>query len=541
MQALLDADDNAGTFLLQSPLESALAVDERSEVRAEHADTEVGTTIGRYKLLEKIGEGGFGVVYMAEQLQPIKRRVAFKILKPGMDSRQIIARFEAERQALALMEHPNIAKVYDAGATDRGRPYFVMELVRGVAITEYCDGRGMPTEDRLRLFAVACAGIQHAHQKGIIHRDIKPNNILVTTNGDDPVPKIIDFGIAKATQGRLTDKTLFTNFRQFIGTPAYMSPEQAQLSAVDVDTRSDIYSMGVLLYELLTGSTPLDSDSLKQSSFEELCRRIREEEPAKPSTRVNRLTISDQKTLVRDRRTQFSTIATELRGDLDWIVMKAIEKDRSRRYASASELQSDVERYLYGQPVAAAAPSSIYLMSKFIRRNRNWLTIGAMMVGVLITATAVSVSQAIRANNNLVLADRRAADALEAESRAKAARNEASAAESRERDQRVRAEQLKYSADMMVAQNALESADLPRCKEVLEAHIPDPGEADLRGWEWHFLFSALNISSKMADCGARFIDGLAVSNDGNSIAVSCKKSVVSKQDGRSENKRYSVG
>src|SRR5213594_4271473 len=301
-----------------------------------------GMVIGRYKLLQQIGEGGMGVVYMAEQEEPIRRRVALKIIKLGMDTRSVIARFEAERQALALMDQPNIAKVFDAGATDTGRPYFVMELVRGVPITKYCDEYKLSMRERLDLFSKVCQAIQHAHQKGIIHRDIKPSNILVTLHDGVPVPKVIDFGIAKATQGRLTDHTLFTAFEQFIGTPAYMSPEQAVLTSLDIDTRSDIYSLGVLLYELLTGRTPFDGKELLMSGLDEMRRTIREEEPLRPSTRLSAITPEELTVTAKRRSADPPKLVLSLRRDLDWVVMKCLEKDRTRRYETASNLAADL-------------------------------------------------------------------------------------------------------------------------------------------------------------------------------------------------------
>jgi serine/threonine protein kinase len=367
----------------QPPL-AGLETDERPG--AELSDEERRhARIARYKLLQRLGEGGCGVVYMAEQQEPVRRRVAVKVIKLGMDTKNVIARFEAERQALAMMEHPNIARVLDAGATETGRPYFVMELVRGVRITEFCDQRQLDIRQRLDLFIQICHAIQHAHQKGIIHRDIKPSNILVTLHDGVPVPKVIDFGIAKATEGRLTDNTLFTAYDQFVGTPAYMSPEQAQLSGLDIDTRSDIYSLGVLLYELLTGRTPFDSKELIQSGLDNMRRTLREEDPHRPSTRLNTLYGEDLTATATHRHVEPTKLKSLLHGDLDWIVMKALEKDRDRRYATANGLAADIERYLNNDPVYARPPSRIYRFQKLVRRNQAVFTgIAAVVLALMI-------------------------------------------------------------------------------------------------------------------------------------------------------------
>jgi serine/threonine protein kinase len=349
-----------------------------------------GEQIGRYRLLEKIGEGGFGVVYVAEQREPVRRRVALKIVKLGMDTRQVVARFEAERQAMSMMDHPNIAKALDAGATDSGRPYFVMELVRGVKITEYCDENNLPAGRRLDLFMDVCRAIQHAHQKGVIHRDIKPSNILVTVNDGEPVPKVIDFGIAKATQGELTDKTVYTQFQQFMGTPAYMSPEQAAMTSGEVDTRSDVYSLGVLLYELLTGTTPFDSRELLKAGLDEMRRTIREREPLRPSIRFDGMKVEERTKTARRRQTEPAKLASLVRGDLDWIVMKALEKDRTRRYETASGLAADVQRHLKNEPVAARPPDNFYRLRKLVRRNKTVFGAIAAVAVSLLASTLVS-------------------------------------------------------------------------------------------------------------------------------------------------------
>ena len=350
-------------------------------------DGTVGLTIGRYRLLERLGEGGCGVVYVAEQTEPVRRRVALKLIKPGMDSRAVIARFEAERQALALMDHPNIAKVLDGGMTDTGRPYFVMELVRGIRITEYCDQEHLAISDRLDLFIKVCHAIQHAHQKGIIHRDIKPSNILVTLHDGVPVPKVIDFGIAKATEGRLTEATVYTQLHQFLGTPAYMSPEQAEMSGLDIDTRSDIYSLGVLLYELLTGVTPFDAKELMSQGLDVMRRTIREKEPVRPSTRLTQLRGISKGTRLSIRESRFAT-------DLDWIVMKCLEKDRVRRYETANGLAADLKRHLANEPVVARPPSATYRLRKAWRRNRLVFSAGAVVVlGLVIAAASLGIAE----------------------------------------------------------------------------------------------------------------------------------------------------
>ena len=351
--AWLDAECE-GDSALRQRLESLLVAHEQPETLlaaqadaarptikldlADAPDEAVGQTLGRYKLLEKVGEGGCGVVYVAEQTEPVRRRVALKVIKLGMDTKAVVARFEAERQALAMMDHPNIARVLDAGATETGRPFFVMELVRGIRITDYCDQNHLSTKERLDLFIKVCQAIQHAHQKGIIHRDIKPSNILVTLHDGVPVPKVIDFGIAKATEGRLTDATVYTQLHQFIGTPAYMSPEQAEMSGLDIDTRSDIYSLGVLLYELLVGSTPFDAKELVASGLDTMRKTIREKEPVRPSTRFATLKGEELTTTAKRRSADISRLMHQLKGDLDWIVMKCLEKDRTRRYETANWL-----------------------------------------------------------------------------------------------------------------------------------------------------------------------------------------------------------
>src|SRR4051794_38878157 len=355
-----------------------------------------GTVIGPYKLMEQIGEGGMGLVFVAEQQHPVRRKVALKIIKPGMGSRDVIARFEAERQALALMDHPNIAKVFDAGTTEAGLPYFVMELVKGIPITRFCDERRLATRERLELAIPVCQAIQHAHQKGIIHRDIKPSNVLIALYDGKPVPKIIDFGVAKATGPRLTDETLYTEFGAVVGTLEYMSPEQAQLNQLDIDTRSDIYSLGVLLYELLTGTTPLDRKRMKAAAILELLRFIREEESPRPSLRLS--TTEDLPSIAACRNIEPRKLSGLVRGELDWIVMKALEKDRNRRYETANGLAADLKRYLDDEAVAAGPPTTAYRLSKFAKRYRVALATAGAFAIVLIAASAISVWQAVRAN-----------------------------------------------------------------------------------------------------------------------------------------------
>ncbi|HEX5105116.1 MAG TPA: protein kinase, partial [Pirellulaceae bacterium] len=460
----------------------------------------LGTQIGPYKLLEQIGEGGFGVVYMAEQASPVRRRVALKLIKPGMDSHQVVARFEAERQALAVMDHPHIAKVLDAGTTDSGRPYFVMELVRGVPVTQYCDENSLSVRERLDLFMAICQAIQHAHTKGIIHRDIKPTNVLVTRQDGQPVVKVIDFGIAKAMGQRLTERTLFTGFAQMIGTPLYMSPEQAELSSTDIDTRSDIYSLGVLLYELLTGSTPVNKKQLKEAAFDEIRRIIREDEPPKPSTRIS--SAESAPSIAAQRHTEPAKLARLVRGELDWIVMKALEKDRNRRYETASGFARDIERYLNDEPVLACPPSAAYRFGKFARRNRGALAIASVAVlSVLLALVGLTVSNVlITQEKNLKV------DALEKVKLNEKAANtqkgiaERNATKAREQEQKATVNEKKakfsellarrryYAAQMNLAMQAWEAGQAARVLALLESQRPKIDEEDLRTFEWYYLW-----------------------------------------------------
>jgi serine/threonine protein kinase/tetratricopeptide (TPR) repeat protein len=437
---------------------------------------QVGSSIGPYRLLQLIGEGGFGAVYMAEQREPIRRKVALKIIKLGMDTRQVIARFEAERQALALMDHPNIARVLDAGATSSGRPYFVMELVRGVPITAYCDTENLSNPDRIALFTQVCAAVQHAHQKGVIHRDIKPSNVLVTLHDGKPVPKVIDFGIAKATSAELTQRTLFTEFRQFVGTPEYMSPEQAEMSGLDLDTRADIYSLGVLLYELLTGTTPFDGRRLRKAGLDEIQRIIREEDPERPSTRLSSLMTSVQsiepgrtsiQEIARHRRTDPNSLTRQLRGDIDWIVMKCLEKDRTRRYDTAAALADDLARHLRDEPVTASPPRAAYRLRKFARRHRGLLAASGVVMAALVVGLAVSLMAFARSSvneGNALRAKKEADDAraiaMEQKRIAELARDEAQAV-------------TRFLADMLAAVEPEERGRDVTVRAVLDAASED--------------------------------------------------------------------
>jgi WD40 repeat protein len=437
-----------------------------------------GDQVGRYKLREKIGEGGCGVVYVAEQEEPVRRRVALKVIKLGMDTRQVVARFEAERQALALMDHPNIAKVLDAGATETGRPYFVMELVRGIKITDYCDQNNLATRERLDLFVQVCRAVQHAHQKGIIHRDLKPSNILVTLHDGVPVPKVIDFGIAKATEGRLTDLTVYTELNQFLGTPAYMSPEQAEMSGLDIDTRSDIYSLGVLLYELLTGKTPFDPKELLEAGLDEIRRTIREREPVRPSTRLSTMLAAELTTTAKRRASEAPKLIHLLRGDLDWIVMKALEKDRTRRYETANALAMDIHRFQGNEPVVARPPSGMYRLQKLARRNKVAFAAASAVLLALVVGSGLATIGFVqaRAQRDYAIAAGRVAQ------------DQASRAETEALANR----QNLYAAQMNLANLALETHNLGRLRDLLERYAPKEGqssksERDLRGWEWRYL------------------------------------------------------
>jgi serine/threonine protein kinase/tetratricopeptide (TPR) repeat protein len=434
LEGLLATLGRAGEFMRRPAAAVAVGMTASYESLTERP----GTIIGPYKLMEQIGEGGMGQVFVAEQQHPIHRRVALKIIKPGMDSRQVIARFEAERQALAIMDHQNIAKVYDAGTTDSGRPYFVMELVHGVPLTEYCDANKLTPRQRLELFVPVCQAIHHAHQKGVIHRDIKPSNVLVTMYDDKPVPKIIDFGVAKAIEQRLTEKTIYTQFGTLVGTFEYMSPEQAEMNAFGVDTRSDVYSLGVLLYELLTGTTPLERSRLREAAFGEIIRLIKEEEPLRPSVRLS--TSGTLAKVAAARQTDPARLSRLVCGELDWVVMRCLEKDRTRRYDSASGLARDLEHYLKDEPVEACPPSAGYKLRKFGRKHKVVLATAAAFAALLLAGAAASTWQAVRATRAESEATRERDAALAAEEQAQADRNRALAAEAKTKAEKANAQ-----------------------------------------------------------------------------------------------------
>jgi WD40 repeat protein/serine/threonine protein kinase len=484
VERLLEAQVNIGSFLEAPAPEIGATV--------LHSATEgPGIVIGPYKLLEQIGEGGMGTVYMAEQTEPIQRKVALKIIKPGMDTRQVVARFEAERQALAMMDHVNIARVFDGGATENGRPYFVMELVHGVPITKYCDDNHLTPRERLELFVPVCQAIQHAHQKGIIHRDIKPSNVMVTLYDGKPVPKVIDFGVAKATEQKLTERTLFTQYGTMVGTLEYMSPEQAEMSALGVDTRSDIYSLGVLLYELLTGSTPLTSKRMKEAAYAEILRMIKEEEPPKPSTRLS----DSSETLASisaNRQTEPAKLTKLVRGELDWVVMKCLEKDRNRRYETASAIAADVQRYLNDEPVLACPPSAGYRLRKFVRRNRGPVSVGLALATVLVlgtVGTAIGLAWALRAERTATQAKSDLKLTLD---------NELHDA---------------YFRRIALAYRELLADNLGGALKLL-GECPE----DLRRWEWHLLMRQCRVEQVVLRNGTG-VTSLSYSEDGERIAT----------------------
>jgi serine/threonine protein kinase len=484
VDALLAASNRSGSFM-NGPVLGDITSDYEPMTEGP------GTRVGQYKLLQQIGEGGMGTVFMAEQEEPVRRKVALKIIKPGMDSKQVVARFEAERQALSMMDHPNIAKVLDAGTTATGRPFFVMELVHGVPITEFCDVNKLSPRERLNLFIPVCQAIQHAHIKGIIHRDIKPSNVMVTMYDDKPVPKVIDFGVAKAIEQRLTEKSLFTQYGALVGTFEYMSPEQAEMNAFGVDTRSDVYSLGVLLYELLTGTTPLEKQRLRTAALGEVVRLIKEEEAPRPSLRISESGTLEK--VAAARKTEPGKLSSLVRGELDWIVMRCLEKDRTRRYDTAVGLAKDVERYLKDEPVEACPPTLGYRLKKTYRKNKTAVRVGSAFVCLALGAALMGMYLAVQARRAEQLAMQEQAIAEEARQDALAAQSQAiqrGQALEQKNEQLLQTNDLqrrtRYAAEMNLLQAAYDAKDTAAVMRLLKAQVPANGEADLRGPEWHF-------------------------------------------------------
>ncbi|MFX1410253.1 MAG: protein kinase [Promethearchaeota archaeon] len=463
-----------------------------------------------YEILRVLDEGGMGVVYLARQLVPVQRQVALKIVKPGMDSKQVVTRFESERQALALLDHPNIAQVYDAGTTKDGHPYFSMEYVGGLPITEYCDKHRLSIEERLKLFIQVCEGVQHAHQKGIIHRDIKPSNVLVYKEGDKPLPKIIDFGVAKALTAPLTEKTFFTEQGQLLGTPEYMSPEQAEMTMHDIDTRSDIYSLGIVLYELLTGALPFERRELEKVGFAEILRTIREQDPPRPSIRLSSLG-KDTRHVAEARKTSPNLLSRLVRGDMDWVVMKSLEKEPNRRYDTAAELAADIRRHLKSEPVQAGPPSVSYKLRKFVRRHQVVVLAASMVVVALVAGFIMAMYGLFQARQER---DR----AVAAEGEAIAQRREADKQRSEAERQGNQAKRSLYCAQMLMAQQNWEDGRVAGLQEILDAYRPKPKEQDLRGWEWYYLKTLCNQNLLTFSGHKKAVRSVAWSPDGRYIA-----------------------
>jgi serine/threonine protein kinase len=519
VEKLLRAKPKAEDFL-ERPFESRATA---NDYVAEAA----GTVIGPYKLLQQIGEGGMGTVYLAEQREPLCRKVALKILKPGMDSRQVVARFEAERQALALMDHPNIARVLDAGTTDGDRPYFVMELVKGIPITTYCDQRRLSTRERVQLFVPVCQAVQHAHTKGIIHRDLKPSNVLVALYDGKPVPKVIDFGVAKAMGQKLTERTLFTDFGTVVGTLEYMSPEQAEVNQLDIDTRSDSYSLGVLLYELLAGSTPLQRQRLKEGALLEALRLIREEEPPTPSQGLS--TSQTLATLSAQRGTEPAKLARLMRGELDWIVMRALDKDRNRRYETANAFAADIGHYLHDEPVQAGPPGVAYRLRKFARRHRGPVLAAALVLAALVAGvfgTTMALVRAVKSEQ----------DALKGWAEANANAQKANAAAEREREARKRADNARHALQMDLASDLCARYDVSEAERVLD-DVDGPFQ---QTWEQRHLRDWCQRKAFTLPAHQGEVTCVAISGDGRYIVSACQDGTVQVWDVATRQRKHTL-